>query len=42
MPRKSKYSFEQKLWAVKQYLNGNMSAIEIAKTLNMTVKSGDH
>lgn len=42
MPRKSKYSFEQKIWAVKQYLNGNMSAAEIAENLNMAVKSGDH
>ncbi|QNT44251.1 helix-turn-helix domain-containing protein [Lactobacillus kefiranofaciens] len=35
MLRKNKYSFVQKKWAVKQYLNGNMSAVEIAKRLNM-------
>ena len=40
MSRKSKYSYEQKLWAVKQYLNGSMSAVEIARRLNMSNKSG--
>ena len=35
MSRKSKYSFEQKKWAVEQYLNGNMSASKIAIRLNM-------
>ncbi|EEJ71500.1 transposase [Lactobacillus ultunensis] len=42
MSRKSKHLFEQKLWAVKQYLNSNMSATEIAQNLNMPVKSGGH
>lgn len=36
MSRKSKYSFEQKKWAVEQYLNGNMSAAKIAIQLNMS------
>lgn len=40
MSRKSKYSFEQKIWAVEQYLNGKMSAIEIATQLDMPIKSG--
>ena len=35
MSRKSKYSFEQKKWAVEQYLNVNMSASKIAIRLNM-------
>ncbi|PKZ84341.1 transposase, partial [Lactobacillus crispatus] len=26
MSRKSKYSFDQKIWAVEQYLNGNRSS----------------
>ena len=40
MSRKSKYSFEQKKWAVDQYLNGNMSAAKIALQLGMPSKSG--
>lgn len=40
MSRKSKYSFEQKIWAVEQYLNGNLSAVEIARQLNMPNKYG--
>lgn len=42
MSRKSKYTLDQKKWAVEQYLNGNLSAVEIAKKLNMTGKNGDH
>ncbi|MGN0496355.1 MAG: helix-turn-helix domain-containing protein [Lachnospiraceae bacterium] len=38
MSRKSKYSFEQKKWAVEQYLNGNMSANKIAEKLGITSK----
>lgn len=41
MSRKSKYSYKQKLWSVKQYLNGNKSAVEISRQLNMTSKYGD-
>lgn len=40
MPRKSKYSFKQKKWAVEQYSNGYMSAVEIARQLNMPGKNG--
>lgn len=40
MSRKSKYSFDQKIWAVEQYLNGNRSSVEIAKRLKMPSKSG--
>ncbi|WP_246011974.1 transposase, partial [Lactobacillus xujianguonis] len=40
MPRKSKYSFKQKKWAVEQYLNGYVSAVEIATQLDMPIKSG--
>ena len=40
MSRKSKYSFKQKKWAVEQYLSGNMSAVEIARRLNMPGKYG--
>lgn len=40
MSRKSMYSFKQKIWAVEQYLSENMSAVEIARRLNMPGKYG--
>ncbi|MBW8037984.1 hypothetical protein E0700_07315 [Lactobacillus helveticus] len=40
MSRKSTYSFKQKKWAVEQYLSENMSAVEIARRLNMPGKYG--
>ncbi|GAA3634797.1 IS3 family transposase [Lactobacillus hamsteri] len=40
MSRKSKYSFKQKKWAVEQYLNGKMSAVEISRQLKMPGKYG--
>ena len=36
MSRKTKYTAEQKLWAVHQYLNHMMSASSIASALNMS------
>ncbi|NRO86929.1 hypothetical protein IMAU10029_01324 [Lactobacillus helveticus] len=33
MPRKSKFSYEVKLKAVKQYLNGEASFVSIAKAI---------
>ena len=36
MSRKPKYTAEQKLWAVHQYLNHMMSASSIASALNLS------
>lgn len=36
MGRRAKYTQGQKTWACEQYLNGNLTAKEIAKALNMS------
>lgn len=40
MGRKAKYTPDEKIWAVKEYLEGRMSAVNIARTLGMG-KRGD-